>query len=336
MRSKILIVDDEPYSRLFMQEILADDYEVVQARDGLEAIHTALKENPALILMDISMPKMDGITACEELKSNPATRDIPLIFLTAQNSLSDESKGFDAGAVDYILKPISPPILERRVKTHLSLTRVEKLDALARESIHMLGEAGHYNDTDTGVHIWRMADYAANLARAAGWDQAQSDLLEMAAPMHDTGKIGIPDAILKAERSLTAEEWGIMKQHSKMGYDILVRGQHPVFQLAAEVALNHHEKWNGSGYPRGLSGEEIPVSARIVAIADVFDALTVKRPYKEAWPIEKAVEHIKNSAGSHFEPKLVKLFLETFDEIIKVKDYWDAKEQDGSLTMANM
>jgi len=327
MRYTILVVDDEEFNIIMIQTLLKDKYTLLIATNGKEAVELAQKEKPNLILMDITMPVMNGIQACELIKSNSETADIPLIFLTALGGMDDESRGFDLGAVDYIRKPVSPPLLIRRIKTHLSLIKAEKLDSLARESIHMLGEAGHYNDTDTGVHIWRMAAFAARLASEVGWTENKCEEIELAAPMHDTGKIGIPDSILKAERKLTAEEWEIMKQHSQMGHDILVRSQHPVFQLAATVALNHHEKWDGSGYPNSLSGEDIPQVARIVAVADVFDALTVKRPYKEAWSIEKSMDYLRDNASKHFDPQLVEAFMDIRDEILQIKAHWDAQDK---------
>lgn len=326
-RNTILIVDDDSANRSLLYELLKDDYRLLTAENGLQAITVAQQNMPDLILMDVSMPELDGINACELLKASEETKDIPVIFLTALGGIMDEARGFDVGAVDYIHKPISIPVVLRRVKTHLSLVKAERLDMLARESIHMLGEAGHYNDTDTGVHIWRMADYSATIARAAGWSKYDSDILELAAPMHDTGKIGIPDSILKAERKLTDDEWITMKQHPRMGYEILNRSKHAVFNLAATIALRHHEKWNGSGYPDALRGEEIPEVARIVAIADVFDALTVKRPYKEAWPRDEAFSYIQKNSGSHFDPRLVEVFLDIKEDILQVKRHWDAKDR---------
>lgn len=328
-RNTILIVDDDRVNLSILQELLSDDYRLLTAENGLQAIAVAKQNIPDLILMDITMPELDGINACAQLKASAETKDIPVIFLTALGSIMDETRGFDVGAVDYIHKPISFPIVLRRIKTHLSLVRAEKLDMLARESIHMLGEAGHYNDTDTGVHIWRMADYSATIARAAGWDRYESDILELAAPMHDTGKIGIPDSILKAERDLTENEWITMRQHSRMGYEILSRSDHAVFKLAATIALCHHEKWNGSGYPDGLRGEDIPEVARIVAVADVFDALTMKRPYKEEWSIEDAISYIRKESGHHFEPRLVELFMDIKKNILQVKAHWDKKDHNN-------
>lgn len=320
---KILLVDDEPNNLKLLQQILKEHYQLIFAPNGEKALSAANTHHPDLILLDIMMPDMNGYQVCEKLKSQPATEDIPVIFVTAMGELEDETKGFDVGAVDFIQKPISGPIVLRRVKTHLSLVRTKDLEDLAIASIRMLGEAGHYNDTDTGEHIWRMAAYSAAIARAAGWSKHQVETLELAAPMHDTGKIGIPDDVLKAPRKLTPEEWRVMQSHSQIGYEILSQSSNPIFQMAAQIALNHHEKWNGEGYPNGLAGDAIPECARIVAIADVFDALTMKRPYKEAWPIEKALTVIQQDADSHFEPRLVELFFSIQDEILEIKEKWN-------------
>lgn len=320
---KILIVDDEPNNLKLLQQVLKEHYQLIFANNGEKALEAATNHRPDLVLLDVMMPNISGYEVCEQLKRNPLTENIPVIFVTAMGEQQDETRGFDAGAVDYIQKPVSAPIVLRRIQTHLSLVRSKDLEDLVGAAIRMLGEAGHYNDTDTGEHIWRMAGYSAAIARAAGWPAQQIEILELAAPMHDTGKIGIPDEILKAPRKLTAEEWQIMKTHSKIGSDILSKSANPVFAMAAEIALGHHEKWDGSGYPQGLSGEKIPESARIVAIADVFDALTMKRPYKEAWPIEKALNVIQKDAGSHFDPRLSSLFLEIQPEILVIKAKWD-------------
>lgn len=319
---KILIVDDEPNNLKVLQQVLKDHYQLLFATSGKKAIDAAITHRPDLILLDIMMPDMDGYTVCRELKKEETTKKTPIIFVTAMSDMKDEARGFDMGAVDYILKPISTPIVLRRVQNHLSLVRMDDLDQLAKASICMLGDAGHYNDTDTGEHIWRMASYAAMLAHACGWSDDNVELLELSAPMHDTGKIGTPDHILKAPRKLSPEEWSIMKQHTSIGHDILSQSDNPVFIMAAEIALYHHERWDGQGYPYGLIGEAIPESARIVAIADVFDALTMKRPYKEAWPLDKAFETIKNESGKHFDPRLAKLFTECKEEILAIKEKW--------------
>lgn len=338
---RILIVDDEPNNLQLLRQILKGSYQLSMATDGQQAVEIAHKIKPDLILLDVMMPGMDGYQACQKLKSEPETHKIPVIFVTAKTEVVDEKRGFDVGAVDYITKPVSGPIVHARVATHLALydqqramqiqinQRTTELAESQKAAIHMLGEAGHYNDTDTGLHIWRMAAYAATLARKAGWSVSKAKQLQFAAPMHDTGKIGTPDSILKKPGKLNAEEWLIMKQHSKIGYDILAKSKTPLFQMAAEIALYHHEKWDGSGYPSGLVGDAIPESARIVAIADVFDALTMKRPYKEAWPIAKAFEELRNGSGSHFDPRLIDLFFEHQLDILAVKDEWEVKEQNG-------
>lgn len=326
MKKKILIVDDEPNNLNVLKQILKDDYRLMFATNGEKALEVAVKHEPDLILLDIMMPDMSGYEVCEKLQDYPVTDKIPVIFVTAMSEVEDEAKGFDVGAVDYIQKPVSGPIVLRRVQTHLSLVRAHELEENQRAAIFMLGEAGHYNDTDTGVHIWRMSAYARIIAEAAGWNSELCDRLELAAPMHDTGKIGIPDTILKAPRKLTADEWTVMMTHTEIGNRILNMGHNPIFNMAAEIALYHHEKWDGNGYPMGLEGESIPESARIIAIADVFDALTMKRPYKEAWPIEDAISEIKNSSGSHFDPRLVDAFCKVIPDIIIVKEKWDKQK----------
>jgi len=326
----ILIVDDEPNNLAAMRQILRDDYRLAFARSGEEALAATRKLNPALILLDIQMPDMDGHAVCRQLKAEPATEAIPVIFVTGLDDVGNEAAGFAVGAVDYIVKPVSPPVVLARVKTHLSLVRASRLEESWRDAIGMLGDAGHYNDTDTGVHIWRMAAYARCLACACGWDMERATLLEMAAPMHDTGKIGIPDAILKKPASLTPDEWAIMKTHTTIGHGILRRSQAPVFQLAAEVALRHHEKWDGSGYPDGLAGDAIPESSRIVALADVFDALSMRRPYKEAWPLERVLNTLQENSGSHFEPRLVERFLAIMPEILRIRQHWEARISDAA------
>jgi putative two-component system response regulator len=322
----ILCVDDEPSNLAALRQILKDEYALAFARNGEEALRAAEKHRPALILLDVQMSDIDGYEVCRRLKRNPSTEGIPVIFVTSRSEILDEKAGFDAGGVDYITKPLFPMIVQARVRTHLSLVQVSELEKNCRAAIHMLGEAGHYNDTNTGVHIWRMAAYCGALADAAGWTQERRKLIELAAPMHDTGKIGIPDAVLKKPGPLDETEWAIMKAHSRIGHDILKKSDMPVFRLAAEIALNHHEKWNGGGYPRGIAGEDIPESARIVAIADVFDALTMKRPYKEAWPLDRSTATMKEETGTHFEPRLMRLFEDILPTMLALKAEWDTRE----------
>lgn len=327
---KILIVDDEPNNLQVLRQILKDHYQLIFANNGSKCLEVAPGHQPDLILLDIMMPDLSGYEVCEALKKDKATQHIPVIFVSAMSDVDDEAKGFDVGAVDYIQKPVSAPIVLRRVKTHLSMVRAQELEKSQKAAIYMLGEAGHYNDTDTGDHIWRMAAYARALSEAKGWSEEKAEWLELAAPMHDTGKIGTPDSILKAPRKLTEEEWAIMQEHSEIGYEILSMCDTEIFKLAAEIARYHHERWDGTGYPHQLSGTDIPESARIVAIADVFDALTMDRPYKSAWKTLDALEEIKQGAGNHFDPDLVYLFEQILPEIIEIKYRWQLKSYEES------
>lgn len=322
MNKKILIVDDEPNNLQVLRAILKDHYSLIFAPNGEKALEAANKHQPDLVLLDIMMPGMNGYEVCQHLKKNSNTESIPVIFVTAMSEVEDEAQGFDVGAVDYIQKPVSGPIVLRRVQTHLSLVRAKELEESQLEAIFMLGEAGHYNDNDTGVHIWRMSAYCHALAKAADWSDKQAERLQLAAPMHDTGKMGIPDAILKAPRKLTPEEWVIMKTHTTIGAEILGKSHTPIFKLAAEIAHYHHEKWDGTGYPCGLADTAIPESARIVAVADVFDALTMVRPYKSAWSVEDALAELNLLAGSHLDPRLVDLFELILPDIMIIKEEW--------------
>ena len=331
MKKKILLVDDEPNNLQLLRQILRASYQLIFAHNGQSALAAVAAHHPDLILLDVMMPDLDGYEVCRRLKADPQTHDIPVIFVTAMGDVDDEAAGFDVGAVDYIHKPVSPAIVIRRVQTHLSLVHVKELEDSQREAIYMLGAAGHYNDNDTGLHIWRMAAYARAIAEAIGWPVHMAERLELAAPLHDTGKIGIPDGILKAPRKLTAEEWEIMRQHSLIGYEILQCSDSPIFKMAAEIALYHHEKWDGSGYPKGLAGDDIPKSAQIVALADVFDALTMKRSYKEAWSVEASLEEIKANSGTHFNPALTTVFLNILPKILNIKSEWDEKGKDQDL-----
>lgn len=319
-KPRILIVDDEPANLKVMREVLGNQYRMSFAKSGAAALALLEKEQPKLILLDIMMPDMNGFEVCEILKSTPALSHIPIIFVTALGDESDEFKGFELGAVDYITKPISPAIVRARVKTHLSLVQAEQLKQAHVDLVHRLGRAAEYKDTDTGEHIARMSQYSKLLALEFGMAEQQAELLRQAAPMHDVGKIGIPDAILLKPGRLTPDEFDHMKQHAAIGAQILANSSSPLLQLAHKLAIEHHEKWDGSGYPNGLKGEQISVEGRIVAIADVFDALTSKRPYKEAWGVEEALEHMQAQAGKHFDPHLINLFVNKLDAIIAIKN----------------
>lgn len=348
-RFSVLVVDDEPANIDILLGILSPYYDVKVAPSGAVALKIVQQFTPDLILLDIMMPEMDGFEVCKQLKTDRLLGQIPVIFVTALTQGESEEEGFKLGAVDYITKPVSPSITLARVKTHISLAhqmritenlvtkRTEELSKSQQSAITMLATAGHYNDTDTGHHIWRMAAYSKCLAIAWGWSYNDACLLAQAAPMHDTGKIGIPDAILKAPRRLINSEMEVMRTHAQIGHKILSQCDTPLFALAAEIALCHHEKWNGTGYPEGLAGEDIPESARIVAIADVFDALTMKRPYKKAWSDDEAFEHLREGAGKHFDPKLVECFISIKKEILETKSHWNQLEAEGQMaSVANL
>jgi putative two-component system response regulator len=318
----ILAVDDEASNLQLLRHILQDHYRLLFAKDAARAIELARQEQPNLILLDVMMPGMTGYEACRALKADARTAAIPVIFATALSDPNDEVIGFEAGAVDYITKPLSPPIVRARVRTHLSLVRVDELKETRLQIVQRLGLAAEYKDNETGLHVIRMSHYARLLARAAGMGEADADDLLHAAPMHDVGKIGIPDRILQKPGALDADEWKIMQSHATIGADIIGVHAHGMLALARNIALTHHEKWNGSGYPRGLTGLEIPLEGRIVAIADVFDALTSARPYKAAWPVEEAVQYLRQQRGQHFDAQLVDLFLEQLPAIVEIKERW--------------
>lgn len=315
----LLLVDDEPVNLRVLKQLLAPHYSLVFAKNGEEAIRLASEQLPDLILLDVMMPGMTGFEVCEALKALPETKAIPVIFVTALSEEHDEARGFEVGGVDYVTKPISPPVVRARVKTHLSLVQADELKRTRLQVIQRLGRAAEYKDNETGMHVLRMSHFSKVLALAYGYSAAQADILFHAAPMHDIGKIGIPDAIMQKPAKLTAEEFEIMKTHPVIGAEILGNADSKLLQMAKSVALTHHEKWDGSGYPNGLKGEQIPMEGRIVAVADVFDALTSKRPYKEAWTVEQTMAEMNAQKGRHFEPRLVELLEQNLDEILTIK-----------------
>lgn len=319
---RILIVDDEPLNLKVLKQVLQDDYRLSFAKNGMDALELVKKEKPRLILLDVMMPGMTGFEVCKQLKEDPDTQTIPVIFVTALAGEADESQGFKAGGVDYINKPISPAIVRARVKTHLSLIHIDELKNTHLELIQRLGRAAEFKDNETGMHVIRMSHVSGRIALEMGMDEGFAEQLVHAAPMHDIGKIGIPDQVLLKPGKLDDAELATMRTHPKLGADILDKSSSPLIKLACTVALYHHEKWDGTGYPYGLKGEEIPVEARIVAVADVFDALLSKRPYKEAWPVEKAVEEIKSQSSRHFDPQVVEAMVNCLPDLIAINAKW--------------
>ena len=347
-RPIVLVVDDTPDNLKLMSALLKDLYQVKIANGGERAVSVAQQEpRPDLILLDIMMPEVDGYQVCERLKRDPATRDIPIIFLTAMTAAEDEEKGLKLGAVDYITKPISPAVVLARVETHLKLKaaadflkdkadfleaevarRTREIVAIQDVTILALASLAETRDTDTGNHIRRTQRYVQVLAKrlaenpdhAVELDELYLNKLYKSAPLHDIGKVGIPDRILLKPGRFEPEEFEVMKTHTTLGRDAIEAAERslgtPVAFLACakEIAYAHQEKWDGSGYPLGLAGRDIPLSARLMAVADVYDALISRRVYKEGMPHEKAVRIIEESAGSHFDPAIVAAFMGLQDE----------------------
>ena len=334
-KQTILIVDDISDNIDVLSSVLRSRYKVKAALNGERALKISTGDSqPDMILLDIMMPEMDGYEVCRRLKVNPATAKIPVIFVTAKNQEADEKRGLELGAVDYITKPISPSLVLARVHTHLALydqsrvleqkvrERTAELQQTRQEIIRRLGRAAEFKDNETGLHVIRMSHYTRLIAEAVACGDEWSDLVFNASPMHDIGKIGIPDNILLKPGKLDDEERKLMHQHPEFGATIIGEHSSDLLQMSREIALAHHEKWDGSGYPYGLKGEEIILAARIVAIADVFDALTTKRPYKKAWAVEDAVKLINENSGSHFDPDLVPLFNKVLPEILAIKQQY--------------
>ncbi|WP_272918714.1 response regulator [Malikia spinosa] len=364
----ILVVDDTPANLSLMTGLLRDEYKVKAAIDGEKALRIAQSSPaPDLILLDIMMPGMDGYEVCRRLKADPATRDIPVIFLTAKSGVEDEKMGLDLGAVDYITKPISPPIVMARVRNHLVLKasadflrdkadylehevgkRTAEVTAIQDVTILAMASLAETRDSDTGNHIRRTQHYVKALALklreqprlAALLDDRYILMLFKSAPLHDIGKVGIPDRILLKPGKLTPEEFELMKTHTTLGRDAIHAAERqlgmPVefLKLAKEIAYSHQEKWDGSGYPEGLKGEAIPLSARLMALADVYDALISRRVYKEGMPHEQALAIISAGRGQHFDPDMVDAFLAIHEEFYAIAQRYidsdkelDAKRQ---------
>jgi putative two-component system response regulator len=318
----ILAVDDESTNLQLLRQILQENYSLLFAKDGPRALELAAKEQPDLILLDVMMPDMTGYEVCRRLKADPHTAAIPVIFVTALTDSTDEVDGFEAGAVDFISKPITPAVVKARLRLHLSLVRLDELKASRLQIVQRLGLAAEYKDNETGLHVIRMSHYTRLLGIACGLDDDEVDDLFNAAPMHDIGKIGIPDRILQKPAKLDPDEWSIMQSHPTIGADIIGRDATGMLAVARDVALTHHEKWDGSGYPNGLRGDAIPLAGRIVAVADVFDALTSVRPYKKAWSVEQACGYLREQRGVHFDPQLVDLFLTQLPAIAGIMEKW--------------
>ena len=338
----ILVIDDTPGNLSLLNQLLREHYRVKLANSGPRGLELAALAPPDLILLDIMMPDMDGYQVFQRLRSDPATRRIPVIFLTAKVGAEDEERGLAMGAVDFIHKPIAPSVVLARVRTHLQIrhwqtfledksawlqqeveSRVSEVFRLQEATIRVMVSLAEFRDECTGNHIRRtqdyvrlLADYLSRQPRDAGFlTPEQIDRIAKASPLHDIGKIAIPDHILLKPGRHTPEEFAIMQTHSVKGESMLLRslhemgGDNAMLRFACQIARSHHERWDGGGYPDGLAGEAIPLAARLMAVADVYDALRSRRPYKKAFDHAEAVDIIVQGKGSHFDPLLVEAFL---------------------------
>ena len=351
VRPLILVVDDEAINCLMLAELLKQEYEVAVAASGKEALDRLCGYPPVdLVLLDVGMPGMDGYQVCRSIQSNPRSRHIPVIFVTGLSEEGDEARGLEEGAVDYIAKPYSPKIILARVHTHLTLRatqnalrdqndhleqiiarRTADLERTLDTTVLCLASLAETRDNETRAHLLRTQHYVRVLTEQLFdhprfREQLSSDYVERLCkviPLHDIGKLGVPDRILLKPGSLTPEEWQVMREHAAIGRDALLKGQLPelvnsFFALAAELAYSHHEKWNGTGYPQGLAGDAIPLSGRLMALADVYDALISRRCYKEPVSHEDAVAIIASGSGTHFDPDIVAAFLQLKDTFRRI------------------
>lgn len=337
----IYIVDDEPVNLQLLERILSSSgyTNITCLQSPFEVIEKFRRKRPSLILLDINMPGLNGFGVLDRLKKEFLSRLPPIVFITAQDCQKFRAKAYEEGVLDYISKPFNRVELLSRVKNLLSLhsayqklefrnqsleemveQRTHKLWETQLEVVQKLGRAAEYRDNETGAHILRMSHTSALLAKSMGCRDDFAKLILYASPMHDIGKIAIPDHILLKPGKLTPGEWEIMKSHTTIGASILQGSHSGLMKLASEISMHHHEKWDGSGYPDGMEKDAIPLSCRIIAVADVFDALVSDRPYKKAWPVKEAQEFIHENSGRHFDPDVVEIFIRVFDEIIAIKE----------------
>jgi putative two-component system response regulator len=330
-RPVVLVVDDAAESIDVARGVLAGEFQVKAAISGTKALDLIAQNPPDLVLLDVMMPDMSGYEVCRRVKAEPRTAQIPIVFATTLSDADSEARGLELGAVDYVTKPYVPALLRSRIRTHIALfkhqvalerlveERTRELLETRLEVIRRLGRAAEYRDNETGMHVLRMSHISRTIALAGGVSADSAELILQASPMHDIGKLGIPDRILLKPSGLDADEWEHMKRHTTIGAAII--GDHPseLMITARRVALYHHERWDGTGYPEGLLRDAIPLEARVVALADVFDALLSIRPYKRAWTVEETVRYFREQRGRHFEPRLVSALIGKLDECLAIR-----------------
>ncbi|MGZ8984106.1 MAG: HD domain-containing phosphohydrolase [Methylotenera sp.] len=327
----VLIVDDQSTSRTILSQVVKSinpKTKVVEKTNPEQALEWAMEHTADLVFVDYIMPEMNGVEFVRLLKTLPKYASVPVMMITIKKDAETRYAALDAGLTDFISKPVDVYECTARTKNLLTMHQqhielqnrsnllenlvkaaTAKIKSREKETLMRLARAGEYKDTDTAMHLQRMSLYSRVLAETIGFTEEDAEIIELASPLHDIGKIGIPDSILLKKGPLDANELEIMRKHPQMGYEILQDSPSVYLQKGGEIALAHHERFNGTGYPYGLKGNEIPLSARIVAIADVFDALTCARPYKEAWSLDKAFEYLHNESGKHFDPELITAML---------------------------
>lgn len=337
----VLIIDDEFTSRIILERIVKNIHQnivVTSFADPIPAMVWVSKNLPDLILVDYLMGGMSGLEVVTKIRRSPHLEDVPIVMVTVAAEKDIRYQVLDAGATDFLSKPIDPyecrvrcrNLLSMRLHEKIVLSRAQSLEKAVneatkqiyereRETLYRLAKAVEFRDSDTGNHVLRMAKFARLIAEGLGLPQKRCELIEIAAPMHDIGKIGIPDNILLKPSKLTPEEFNQMKNHSVIGYNMLYGSKSMFIALAAEISLGHHEKFDGSGYPNGLSGREISLESRIVAVADVYDALTIARPYKQAWTNERALEYVIAKSGTDFDPDCVEAFVAQYRKVLLVQ-----------------
>ena len=341
---EVLIVDDKIDNIKLLNSFLENEpYRLRNALDANTALKSIKLRIPDIILLDIDMPQINGFELCKILKADAKTEHIPIIFVSALNDIDTKIEAFRIGGVDYIVKPFASAEVIARVKTHLELVDYQhNLESMVEEGVQeirmlnkeieetqdemivTLASILDARDDDTGKHVVRVAEFSKTLAQLYGLDEREVELIYKAAPLHDAGKVAIPDQILNKPGQLDPQEREIMKTHAIKGYELFKDSKRPILKMAGIIAKEHHEQWSGGGYPDGLKGEEIHIAGRIVLLADIFDALTHKRVYKNAWSFEQALEFIQDNSGTIFEPRLVELFGEHFDTFIALhKDIGD-------------